>query len=254
MLPKQQARPDRYYLSGPMTGVEEHNFPLFNKIARELRHKGLEVVNPAEHPPQQSWEDYLRYDIRLLIDCNFIVLLPGWEGSRGAKLEYHVAAGLGLKVVDSDLNPLEIYSHSATPNLAARYSTAHSSASSAPSIDSSLHSASRVNPSVTSPLNPWQKSEENILDEAQRLVSGDRNRQYGEPWEDYARVAAFWSQIAGKILTPKQCILMMVALKLARLCNQFKRDSLVDLAGYCRCLEKVLDHESGSTGSTDSTD
>lgn len=90
----------RVYISGPMTGLPELNFPAFHQAAGELRALGLDVVNPAEINPdaQMSWEQCMRADIKALCDCDTIVLLPGWENSRGAHLEVHLAHRLGIKV------------------------------------------------------------------------------------------------------------------------------------------------------------
>jgi hypothetical protein len=38
----------KIYLSGPMTGLPDLNFPAFNAAASALRAKGLNVINPAE--------------------------------------------------------------------------------------------------------------------------------------------------------------------------------------------------------------
>lgn len=90
----------RLYISGPMTGMPDWNYPAFNAKASELRAMGLEVVNPAEDKePDLEWSDYLRIDIRLLMDCDGIYMLPGWSESRGARLEHHVARELGFFVV-----------------------------------------------------------------------------------------------------------------------------------------------------------
>ncbi len=90
----------RYYLSGPMTGLPALNFPAFHAAADALRLAGLEVVNPAELNPDPGtgWADCLRTDLRALLDCQAIAMLPGWEGSRGARLEHHVAEQLGMSV------------------------------------------------------------------------------------------------------------------------------------------------------------
>lgn len=89
------------YVSGPMTGKPLLNFPAFHKAAANLRDKGYEVVNPAELDAQDDgklmqWEDYMRRDIRALMDCTHIALLPEWEKSRGAVIEARLAADLGL--------------------------------------------------------------------------------------------------------------------------------------------------------------
>lgn len=92
----------RVYLSGPMSDIEGHNFPAFHTAAAELRSVGFDVVNPAEinKDTATSWEQCLRLDIKALCDCEGIVVLPGWEMSRGAHLEVHVAHRLGLRVMD----------------------------------------------------------------------------------------------------------------------------------------------------------
>ncbi|SED31843.1 protein of unknown function [Pseudomonas frederiksbergensis] len=43
------ARSNRVYLTGPMTGFEDFNFPAFNKMAADLCACGYVVENPAEH-------------------------------------------------------------------------------------------------------------------------------------------------------------------------------------------------------------
>lgn len=92
------------YISGPMTGLPELNFPAFNAAAAALRALGHAVVNPADlNPAGASWQACLRADIKALCDCDTLALLPGWEGSPGAHLELHVAHRLGLLVVPMGL-------------------------------------------------------------------------------------------------------------------------------------------------------
>lgn len=90
----------RIYIAGPMTGYEDLNFPAFHAESARLRGLGYEVVNPAEiNPdPNAEWIDCMRADLRELLDCAAIALLPGWEKSRGASLEHHVASSLGMHV------------------------------------------------------------------------------------------------------------------------------------------------------------
>nr|WP_286197221.1 DUF4406 domain-containing protein [Variovorax boronicumulans] len=94
------ARSGRVYLSGPMTGHPEFNFPAFNAAAAALRARGTVVVNPAEHGlvDGATWADYVRADIAQLAVCESIALLPGWSASRGAALEVHNALALGMSV------------------------------------------------------------------------------------------------------------------------------------------------------------
>ncbi len=72
-------------------------------MAAKLRANGAIVVNPAEKAdegkPGMTWEEYMRQDIRLLLDCTAILMLTGWENSRGARLEHRVATELGMLVL-----------------------------------------------------------------------------------------------------------------------------------------------------------
>lgn len=92
----------RIYISGPMTGLPDLNFPAFNNAAEQLRSLGHEVFNPAEkqeeNNPDMTWLDYMRLDIKILMDCDAVAYLPGSEKSRGAKIEMELARALGLPV------------------------------------------------------------------------------------------------------------------------------------------------------------
>jgi hypothetical protein len=87
-----------------MSGIEDFNFPAFAAEAARLRAKGLNVVSPAEVNPDttMTWAQCLRADIKALCDCDAIALMPGWQDSKGAHLEMHIAHRLGLQVLFSD--------------------------------------------------------------------------------------------------------------------------------------------------------
>lgn len=93
--------PDTIYLSGPMTGLPDHNFPAFNREAARLRAMGYRVVNPAEinKDAGSRWHDCLRKDLEQMLTCNTLALLDGWEHSNGAHLELHVAHRVGMRIV-----------------------------------------------------------------------------------------------------------------------------------------------------------
>ena len=96
-------KPKRIYLAGPMTGLPDHNFPAFNDAAARFRADGWEVANPAENfggrtdLPRSS---YMRADIAILAGCDAVAMLPGWEQSRGARLEHHIAVALSFTVYE----------------------------------------------------------------------------------------------------------------------------------------------------------
>lgn len=86
------------YIAGPMTGCSEMNYPLFRAVAAQLREAGWEVINPADNPPQPSWEHYMRLSVRQVAESGALMMLPGWEGSRGARLEHHIAVELRIPI------------------------------------------------------------------------------------------------------------------------------------------------------------
>lgn len=90
----------KLYVSGPMSGIQDHNFPAFNAAAAKVTALGHVPVNPVDINPDPGtpWAMCLRADLRALCDCDGIVLLPGWEKSKGAQLELHVAHRLEMSV------------------------------------------------------------------------------------------------------------------------------------------------------------
>lgn len=89
------------YLAGPMTGYPDYNFPAFEEARKQLRRLGAEVICPAEAGQVEGWEwkDYMKRDILMMLDADSVVVLPGWEQSRGAKMEVGIAAKLRMTVL-----------------------------------------------------------------------------------------------------------------------------------------------------------
>jgi hypothetical protein len=101
----------RIYISGPMTGIDRLNFPLFNRVAVRLRNMRWEVVNPVEiNPhPDARWLDCIAADLKAMDGCTAICLLPGWTNSFGAKIERMAADKLGMEIYHlADLVPEEV--------------------------------------------------------------------------------------------------------------------------------------------------
>lgn len=111
----------KVYLSGPMRGIPDFNFPAFDAAAAYLRSHGHEVFNPAEkdreHDPiGKTWKSKtgdikaaesagfdrrkaIRADLDYIIDhAEAIALLPGWEASKGAQAELWLGKFLDLNV------------------------------------------------------------------------------------------------------------------------------------------------------------
>ncbi len=83
----------------------------------------------------------------------------------------------------------------------------------------------------------------NILEEANEVTSGDRQKAYGPPQECVEHIAAIASAISKKKVTYKDVLVVLVSLKLAREMNKHKRDNLTDLAGYAWVWSKCEGEE-----------
>lgn len=93
------------YLSGPMTGLPDYNYPAFRKASQELRSRGFTVFDPSEcFDGDQGLpkETYMREDIKAVLNACLIVLLDGWENSEGARLEVEVAKACGIPQIAYD--------------------------------------------------------------------------------------------------------------------------------------------------------
>ena len=83
----------KLYIAGPMTGIENFNFPAFKRAVSLLHNHGYEVESPhvnGEGNKELPYEYYIRAGLKQLIECDGIALLDGWEGSRGARFEVYV--------------------------------------------------------------------------------------------------------------------------------------------------------------------
>lgn len=91
----------KLYLSGSI----KHDPNYVEKFAtweNTLREQGHDVVNPVTilaHQPHFEYHDFMREDIRELLDCEGIAFIPGWEQSTGARIELNVAIAIGAKVI-----------------------------------------------------------------------------------------------------------------------------------------------------------
>lgn len=113
----------KIYLAGPMRGIPEFNYPAFHAAAAKLREDGHHVFNPAERDIERHGTDIskgnatgdeaiataehgfnlreaLKDDLEFIcLHADAVVLLPGWEKSKGAKAERATAIALGLEVI-----------------------------------------------------------------------------------------------------------------------------------------------------------
>jgi hypothetical protein len=100
----------KVYISGPMTGLPDNNYPAFDARAKELWAAGYMPCNPADlgrdlanrhsrlHRRQPTWTEHIVEDLLHLTTCEAITFLTG-DLSPGMAIEQIAAERLGLEVV-----------------------------------------------------------------------------------------------------------------------------------------------------------
>lgn len=82
-------------------------------------------------------------------------------------------------------------------------------------------------------------SDVNPLEQALELTTGARQHSYGHPADNFANIAAGWSAIFNRTVTPEQVSLCMIWLKICRELHKPDLDNLVDMAGYVNTLHMI---------------
>ena len=94
----------KIYISGPISGQDElevsRAFALAKKLVTEAGHT---PVSPLDNglPRTASYQQHLLEDFRLLLDADAILLLYGWRGSKGCRMENSIATNMGKIVFSS---------------------------------------------------------------------------------------------------------------------------------------------------------
>ncbi len=93
----------KVYISGAVSSLPYDEAKAMFDEAKEIvnGYIEMEAVSPLdfdEEDKTKPWEWYMRKDIKLLMDCDMIYMLPNWRQSEGAKLERELAERLGIEV------------------------------------------------------------------------------------------------------------------------------------------------------------
>jgi hypothetical protein len=98
------------YVSGPISGMPDNNRDAFSSIMWELTSRGHYVINPVQKG-EELWgllgreptkEEYMKEDLKLLLECHAIFMLKGWSASVGACTERMVAEAIGIMILEED--------------------------------------------------------------------------------------------------------------------------------------------------------
>jgi len=94
--------------------------------------------------------------------------------------------------------------------------------------------------------NPVIKRGDRLFDDASSTINGARQTTYGNPEDSFRMIAERWNQFLKcrygfeRELTAEDIAFMMADFKMARECNQHKRDNLVDASGYLGITDDLV--------------
>lgn len=94
----------KVYISGGITGIEDY-MSQFDDAERSVRKLySDEVINPAKIgvllPKSTTYDQFMRMSYMLLNQCDHIWMIPGWEKSTGACIEYGYALAKGICILN----------------------------------------------------------------------------------------------------------------------------------------------------------
>lgn len=211
------------YLAGPMRGIPLFNFPAFTAAAQRLHDMGHFVINPVDldraagfHP-----ED-------LPPDWDWNTLPEGFDMKEAAKRDLDAIMSCDAIAM---LPGWEQSTGARGEHGVAKW----------------------LGLDVLDAVTGKRLDDEHVLTEAQRLISGDRNTQYGDAYDDFGRVAGMVNVLfADKLSNPFTASDMTTFMELVKLSRRRvspgKRDHYVDGAGYAalswHCVKREAQHDS----------
>ena len=191
----------RTYICGPMSKMPNLNAPAFREAARSLRANGHEVISPIELDEAEG----------TLVEVP--VGSPEWQ--RFLKRD------LTAMLTCDSIHALDGWERSRGASLEVYVGR-----------ELGLRRCDSGGALV-----PWDGS---VLVEAERLINGPRQKDYGHPAEDFQRTGRIWGAILGiQDVPPERVALCLVGVKISREVNAPKRDNRVDGPGYWGCLDLI---------------
>lgn len=91
----------RIYLSGSITNNPKYKVQFWLAEHFAKKHFNKIPINPSKIEDiivEGTWEEYMKICISLMDLCDSILLLKGWEKSRGAEIELNYAISKGLNI------------------------------------------------------------------------------------------------------------------------------------------------------------
>lgn len=92
-----------YYIAGPISNCLKTYKQSFYDMAKPLRDAGHSVLDPSLLPPGLSQGQYMQICLPMVAVADELVMLPGWEQSEGAYIEFCLAKKSGKTIRDADM-------------------------------------------------------------------------------------------------------------------------------------------------------
>jgi hypothetical protein len=194
----------KIYIAGPMRGIKNFNFPAFFEAEERIRAACHSPVNPARRDVEQD----------------------GFNPASSEPRPFIEYMRLDLPMV-MDCDAVAVL----------------------PGWRKSKGASLEVHVAVECGLDildarTLEPLKETVLEEAQRLIHGDRQQDYGHPSIDFQRIAGMWRSLFGWECKPHHVGMAMAAVKLSRMVESpGKRDHYADLAGYAGCAWMCAEKE-----------
>ena len=83
-----------------------------------------------------------------------------------------------------------------------------------------------------------------ILNDAKKLIGGNRHKDYGDKLTNHKNIAALWSIFLRINITAHDAAVCMALVKVARLMHQHKKDNYIDLAAYAAIAGEIEERTS----------
>ena len=243
------------YIAGKMRGITYYNFPAFDAARDRLTALGFEVLSPADmdrkmglDPRDPEWLKYVaprtqRSDGQNPVDWTLIPknfnLAAAIERDNAAidkaDAVYVIHEGIsgsvgGMKEIERGMNAGKVILFDTM------------------SDERILRAMGMNDPfAAVRALCEEQKTDaryterEGVLDEAKKLITGDRNCSYGPPTQDFQRTADMMTALFsaklkdGRRFKASDVAWIITLVKASRAQHSAKRDNYVDAAGYMGC-------------------
>jgi len=96
---------NKCYITGKITGLTENEYTgMFQEAQHEVCKLGLIPVSPLNLPHNhgKTWSEFMREDLKAMLDCTHVYALSNWRQSPGATIEMNLALSLGLNIIHQE--------------------------------------------------------------------------------------------------------------------------------------------------------